>query len=118
MTSKTFVSLFAIAPRQRLVATAIVYGLSLAIRFTSATGEEVEIPAQSLQRTNPAISIVANDGAPLPYADWGGPNAAEPIFFRRHWPLRRRRCRVAPLIRNSRFRFTSSRRRRPQRAAP
>ena len=88
MISKTFVNHLAIAPRRRLVATAIVYGLSLAIRFTSATGEEVEIPAQSLQRTNPAMSIMTNDGAPLPYADWGGPNAAEPIFFRRRWPLR------------------------------
>ena len=49
MTWKNFVSRLAIAPRRRLVATAIVYGLSLAVRFTSATGEEVEIPAQSLQ---------------------------------------------------------------------
>jgi hypothetical protein len=85
---KNFVSLVAIAPRRRVIATAIVYGLSLAIRFTSATGEEVEIPPQSLQRTNPAMSIMTNDGAPLPYAEWGGPNAAEPIFFRRRWPLR------------------------------
>ena len=88
MTSKTFVSLFSIAPRRRLVASAIVYGLSLAVRFTSATGEEVEIPPQSLQRTNPAMSIMANDDSQLPYANWGGPNAAEPIIFRRRWPLR------------------------------
>ncbi|MGV7216967.1 hypothetical protein [Bradyrhizobium sp. UFLA05-112] len=83
MTSKTFVSLFAIPPRRRLVATTIVYGLSLAVRFTSATGEEVEIPQQSLQRTNPAMSIVTNDDVQLPYANWRGPNATEPIFFRR-----------------------------------
>ena len=81
MTSKNFVSLLAIAPRRRLVATAIVYGLSLAVRFTSATGEQVEIPPQSTQWTNPAISIVARDGAELPYAGWS-PNAARPIFFR------------------------------------
>ncbi|MGY8663354.1 hypothetical protein Q3C01_13395 [Bradyrhizobium sp. UFLA05-109] len=85
MTSKTFASLIAIAPRRRLVATTIVYGLSLAVRFTSATGEEVEIPPQSLQRTNPTMSIVANDNTQLPYANWGGPNATEPIFFRRRW---------------------------------
>jgi len=82
MTAKTFVSLFSIAPRRRLIASAIVYGLSLAVRFTSETGEEVEIPPQSLQRTNPAMSIMANDDAQLPYANWGGANAAEPIFFR------------------------------------
>ncbi|MCP3476816.1 hypothetical protein NLM33_42425 [Bradyrhizobium sp. CCGUVB1N3] len=88
MTPKTFVKLFAIPPQRRLVATTIVYGLSLAVRFTSATGEEVEIPPQSLQRTNPTMSIMTNDGARLPYADWGSPNAAEPVFFRRGWPLR------------------------------
>jgi hypothetical protein len=81
MTSKTFVTVLAIAPRRRLVATTIVYGLSLAIRFTSATGEEVEIPTQFLKRTNPAMSIMINDRAPLPYADWGGPNAHEPFSF-------------------------------------
>lgn len=85
---KNFVNQIAIAPRKRMIATALVYGLSLAVRFTSATGDEVEIPPQSLQRTNPAMSIVTNDGVPAPYADWRSPNAAEPIFFRRRWPLR------------------------------
>ena len=28
------------------------------------------------------MSIMTKDGAQLPYADWG-PNAAQPIFFRR-----------------------------------
>ena len=88
MTSKTFVSLFSIAPRRRLIASTIVYGLSLAVRFTSATGEEVEIPPQSLQRMTPAVAIMAKDDTQLPYVNWGGPNAAEPILFRRRWPLR------------------------------
>ncbi len=57
---KNFVSLIAITSRRRAVATAIVYGLSLAVRFTSATGEEVEIPAQSVQRTNPVMSILTS----------------------------------------------------------
>ena len=51
----------AIAPRRRLVATAIVYGLSLAVRFTSATGEEIEIPPRAVQSLN--------DGAKL-FNDW------------------------------------------------
>jgi len=87
MTSKTLFSFLAIPPRRRLAVTAIVYGLSLAVRFTSATGEEMEIPAQSVQRTNPVMSILTKDGVQLPYADWG-PNAAQPIFFRHRWPLR------------------------------
>jgi hypothetical protein len=85
MTSNRFVGLFAIAPRRRIVATAIVYGLSLAVRFTSATGEEVEIPPQSMQRTNPATSIMTKDGAQLPFASWS-PDAAQPIFFRYRRP--------------------------------
>ena len=87
MILKNFVSLLAIVPRRRVVATTIVYGLSLAVRFASATGEEVEIPAQSVQRTNPAMSIMTKDGAQLPYADWV-PNAAQPIIFRHRGPLR------------------------------
>jgi hypothetical protein len=74
--SWNFVSPLAIARRLRFVATAIVHGLSLAIRFTSATGEEVEIPAQSLQGINPVTSITTGDGARLPYTDWG-PNSAQ-----------------------------------------
>ena len=84
---KNFVNRLAITSRRRALATALVYGLSLAVRFTSATGEEVEIPAQSVQRTNPLMSIMTRDGAQLPYQDWGS-NAAQPIVFRRGWPLR------------------------------
>ena len=99
MTWKNFVSLLVIAPRRQVVATAIVYGLSLAVRFTSATGEEVEIPAQSVQRTNPVMSILTKDGAQLPYADWG-PNAAQPIFFRHGSPLRVSSMLSCPLLNN------------------
>jgi hypothetical protein len=86
MIRKNFVSILAITARRKVVATALVYGLSLAIRFTSATGEEMEIPAQSVQRTN-VMSIMTKDAAQLPYADWG-PNAAQPIFFRHGSTLR------------------------------
>jgi hypothetical protein len=75
----------AIAPRRRLVATALVYGLSLAVRFTSAAGEEVEIPAQSPQRAHPMISIMTRNDAQLPYQDWT-PKSAQPIVFRHGWP--------------------------------
>ena len=84
---KRFVSLASIAPRRRIVATTIVYGLSLAVRFTSATGDEVEIPPQSLQRPNPGMSIVTRDNAQLPYAEWI-PSAPQPILLRSAWPRR------------------------------
>ena len=77
---------FAIASRRRVVASAVIYGLSLAVRFTSAAGEEVEIPAPSAQRTHPVISIMAGNGNQLPYQDWG-PRSAQPIVLRHSWPL-------------------------------
>jgi hypothetical protein len=86
VTCKNFVSLLATAPRRRGVATALMYGLSLAIRFTSATGEEVEIPPQSMQRADPVISMMTKDGAHLPYAEWS-PNTAQLIFLRHGWRL-------------------------------
>ena len=63
----SFVKRFAITSRRKGLATAVVYGLSLAVRFTSATGEEVEIPPQSAQRVHPIISIMTGNGAHLPY---------------------------------------------------
>ena len=86
MAWKNLIGPCAITSRRRVVASALLYGLSLSVRFTSAAGEEVEIPAQSVQRTNPVMSIMAKDGAQLPYADWV-PNAARPIIFRHRGPL-------------------------------
>ena len=82
---KTFVSGLAIASRRRGLATAVIYGLSLAVRFTSAAGEEVEIPPQSVQRAHPVISIMTRESSRLPYQDWS-PKFAQPIVFRQGWP--------------------------------
>jgi hypothetical protein len=84
---KPFVKRLAIASRRHGLATAFVYGLSLAVRFTSAAGEEVEIPVQSVQRTYPAISIMSRDRASLPYQNWGL-GSALPIVLRQGWPLK------------------------------
>jgi hypothetical protein len=83
---KTFVNRLAITSRRRGLATAVVYGLSLAVRFTSAAGEEVEIPVH-VQRTYPAISIMPRDRASLPYQDWGL-RSAQPIVLRQGWSLK------------------------------
>ena len=84
---KTFVNLLAIRSRRRGFAAAVVYGLSLAVRFTSAAGEEVEIPVQSVQRTDPAISIMTTDRASLPYQEWVL-RSVQPIVLRNGWPLK------------------------------
>jgi hypothetical protein len=82
---KTFVKPLAITSRRRIVASAVIYGLSLAVRFTSAAGEEVEIPAQTAQRAHAVISIMARNDARLPYQDWSS-KFAQPIVFRHGWP--------------------------------
>jgi hypothetical protein len=86
MTWKTFVNRFAIASRRRGLATAVIYGLSLAVRFTSAAGEEVEIPPQSVHRDHPVVSILTRDSASLPHQDWGR-SLAQPIVLRQGWRM-------------------------------
>jgi len=82
MIGNNFVSRLAITSQRKGVATAVVYGLSLAVRFTSAAGEEVEIPPQS---AHPMISIMTRDSSGLPYQDWGR-KSVQPIVFRQGWP--------------------------------
>ncbi|PDT90400.1 hypothetical protein CO669_09435 [Bradyrhizobium sp. Y36] len=50
----------AIAPRRKAVTTALLYGLSLTVRFTQPTAEE----APAAQSVNPATSILINQGWP------------------------------------------------------
>ena len=85
MARKIFIGPYGITSRRRMIASALMYGLSLTVRFTSAAGEEVEIPAQFPQRKHPVISIMAGNGAQLPYHGWG-PKSAQPIIFRHGWP--------------------------------
>ena len=85
MISNNFVSRLAVTSRRKALSTALVYGLSLSVRFTSAAGEEVEIPAHSPQRTAHPVISVMND-AQLPYQNWSL-KSARPIVFRHGWSL-------------------------------
>jgi hypothetical protein len=78
-------SLLAIAPRRRVVAAALMYGLSLSVRFTSAAGEEVEIPAHA---------ILANDGAQILRLTLPS-ESAQPIALYRRWPAGLSGCGAA-----------------------
>lgn len=91
MAWKNFVTPFAIRPRRKVVATALVYGLSLAVRFTSAAGEETEVPPAP-RGAYPLTSIMINDGGRAFYKDWSWP--AQPIAFRSR-PLGYRGCSAA-----------------------
>jgi hypothetical protein len=74
----------AIAPRRKVIATALMYGLSLTVRFTSPTAEEA--PAQAAQSAIPATSILIDQG-------WLR-KPAIPVALR-GWPLGPRSCRAA-----------------------
>jgi hypothetical protein len=82
MICKRLANHLALTTRRNGLATAVVYGLSLAVRFTSAAGEEVEIPPQSA-RAQPVFSFM-NDNAQRPVGDWG--KFTRPIVFRSGWP--------------------------------
>jgi hypothetical protein len=89
-----FGSSLAITRRRRVVATALMYGLSLTVRFTSAAGEETETPAPAAHSTNPMTSVMINDGAQIFYRDWPA-KPALPIAFQLGWPLGSKGCRAA-----------------------
>jgi hypothetical protein len=85
MTWKNFIKPVAIASRRRVIASALVYGLSLSVRFTSATGEEVQIPPAAAREINPA-PFMANDGARASYSHWSL-KSIQPIAFQPGWPI-------------------------------
>lgn len=84
MAWKKFVNPLAIRPRRKVAATALVYGLSLAIRFTSAAGEETEVPPPAARGIYPMTSIMINDSGRTFYRDL--PRPAQPIAFRSSAP--------------------------------
>ena len=80
---KNFINPLAMASRRRVVATALVYGLSLSVRFTSATGEQVEISPPG-QAANP--SILVSDVTRSSYSHWSL-KSLEPIAFQHAWTV-------------------------------
>jgi hypothetical protein len=93
MAWKNFIGPHSITSRRRVIASALMYGLSLTVRFTSTTGEEMEKPAQGAQGTSPMLSILINDGVRVS-ADWL-PKAAHAIVLQRGRPFGSSACRAA-----------------------
>jgi len=91
MTWKNMVGPHAITSRRRVVASALMYGLSLTVRFTSPMGDETENPAQAAQNASALLSVMIKDGIPR---DWP-PNPTHSIVFQRSQPLSSRGCRAA-----------------------
>ena len=88
MAWKHCVALLAVVPRRRVIATALVYGLSLSVRFTSAAGEEIEIPAPA------TTSIMTRAGASIFHDDWPL-RPSESIAFQFRRPTVSRGCHAA-----------------------
>lgn len=88
MVWKHCVALLAIVPPRKAIATALVYGLSLSVRFTSATGEEVEIPPMA------ATLIVTRDEA-FAFHDGWPLRTSEPIALQLGQPMASRGCHTA-----------------------
>jgi hypothetical protein len=84
MTWKNFISHLAITRRRRVVATALMYGLSLSVHFTSAAGEEMEVLLPAAQSTR--MSIATSDGSETFYSDWSL-KTAQPIAFQHGWAI-------------------------------
>jgi hypothetical protein len=93
MAWKNFVGPLAIRPRGKVGTTALVYGLSLAVRFISAAGVETEIPPQAAQGTNAMTSVVISDGGQICWRNWPS-RPAQPLSFR-NGALGSRGCRAA-----------------------
>jgi hypothetical protein len=93
MTWKNIVGPHAITSRRRVLASALMYGLSLTVRFTSATGEETENPPQAVQSTGPMLSIMLKDGAPI--SRYWPPQPVHSIVLQRGQSLGSRGCSAA-----------------------
>jgi hypothetical protein len=94
MVWKDFGSSLAITPRRRVVATALMYGLTLTVRFTSATSDGVDVPVQAVQGGAPMTSVMISDAAQALDRHWL-PVAAQPAVLHRRSLFGARGCRAA-----------------------
>ena len=71
MTWKNLVGPYAITSRRKVVASALMYGLSLTVRFTSPVSENAEIPPQAFVNNGAQIISMAASSRPAPaYLGW------------------------------------------------
>jgi hypothetical protein len=71
MTWKNLVGPYAITSRRRVVASALMHGLSLTVRFTSPVSENAEVPAQAILNDSVQIISMASPSRPAPaYLGW------------------------------------------------
>src|SRR5882672_3360534 len=72
--------------RRKVLATSVMSAISLAVRSSTATGEESSRSNASAQSADPMASVTTKDGVRIFYRDWGS-KSAQPIVFHHGWPL-------------------------------
>jgi hypothetical protein len=71
MTWNNLVAPHAITSRRRVVASALMYGLSLTVRFTSPVRETAEVPPQAIMNDAAQVIRMASPSRPAPaYLGW------------------------------------------------
>ena len=68
---------FAIAPRMRLIATALMYGLTLTVRLTSTTGEESSAYVKAAQCAASTFHNKQPETPAYPTADLRRPSSSQ-----------------------------------------
>src|SRR4051812_20942570 len=72
--------------RRKLLASALMYGVSLSVRSSSAAGNDADASISANRATDFTAFVTTRDGVQVFYKDWG-PKSAQPIVFHHGWPL-------------------------------
>src|SRR6187200_2694370 len=72
--------------RRKVLATALMYAVSMTVRSSSAAGDETKLTKYFPERNEPMSTVTTKDGVQIFYKDWG-PKTAQPIVFHHGWPL-------------------------------
>ena len=92
MARKIFNGRLAVTSRRKVIASSLIYGLSLSVRLTSPTADDTDGTAQAAHGNGALLSIMINNGMrtfrdrPL--------QPSPPFAFQRGWPLMSRSCRA------------------------
>jgi non-heme chloroperoxidase len=86
MTWNNPISWTANTSRRKLLASTLMYGVSLTVRSSSAIGKDADASTSADQRTDFTAFVTTRDGVQIFYKDWG-PKSAQPIVFHHGWPL-------------------------------
>lgn len=86
MALKESVERMAKTSRRKILATSLLYAMSLTLRSNSAAGREPKAKSDEKSGGSDMSSVMTRDGVEIFYKDFGS-RAAQPIVFHHGWPL-------------------------------